>query len=189
MIRCSFLKAVGGCFVLSLFWLANMAEAEAEEPRSGALLQTLPKDGAWVEYNVNLKLNDQEFVPSWALRSVGQAFHGGKQCRIIEMEQSSDTLQFPKAIWRIVVPEDEFGDGKDPISKVVKVWIKQGDNVPETVDSIALHDPVFAMLLAGPKQNLKAEEAKEKVNWQQGDLECSVISGFNELELGTAKWR
>ena len=43
------------------------------------------------------------------------------------------------------------------------------------------------MLCRGPKQNLKAEEIKEKINWQMGDLECSVISGKNELELGTAK--
>lgn len=187
MDRRQFLQVSAGSLALSSC-LLTFVSAFADEPKSAALLQTLPKDGAWVEYNVNLKLNDQEFVPSWTLRSVGQAFHGGKQCRIIEMEQSSDVPQFPKTTWRVVVPEDEFGEGKDPISKAGKVWIKQADNEPAVVESIALRDPVFAMLLAGPKQNLKPEDSKEKINWQQGDLECAVISGHNELELGTAKF-
>ncbi|TXT35563.1 MAG: hypothetical protein FD138_1299 [Planctomycetota bacterium] len=187
MNRRSLILSLGSAMALASC-LVSFKSAVADEPKAGALLQSLPKDGAWVEYNVNLKLNDQEFVPSWTLRSVGQAFHGGKQCRIIEMEQSSDVPQFPKTTWRVVVPEDEFGDGKDPISKAGKVWIKQAENEPAAVESIALRDPIFAMLLAGPKQNLKSEEATEKINWQQGDLECAVLSGHNELELGTAKF-
>lgn len=162
--------------------------AIADEPKSGALIQTLPADGVWVTFNVNGKVDGKEHLPTWTLRSVGHAFHGGKQCRFIEMEQASDNSQLPNMTWRLLVPEDEFGEGKDPISKAVKVWIKQGDNEPEVVESFALRDPVFAMSLAGPKQNVKLEDAKEKLNWQQGDLECSVISGRNDVELGFAKF-
>jgi hypothetical protein len=187
MDRRSFLQASAGSLALGL-WLFGFDAAFADEPKSAALIQTLPKDGTWTEFNVNLKLNGQEFVPNWTLRSVGQTFHGGKQCRFLEMEQSSDVPQFPKTTWRVLVPEDEFGEGKDPISKAVKVWIKQGDNEPEALESIALRDPVFAMLLAGPKQNVKTEDAKEKINWQQGDLECAVISGHHEIELGASKF-
>ncbi len=162
--------------------------AVAEEPKSGALIQMLPKDGTWTEFNVNVKLNGQEIVPSWKLRSVGQAFHGGKQCRFIEMEQTCDHPQLQNATWRMLVPEEEFGDGKDPISKMVKCWVKFDSGEPEVVESIPLKDPAFGMLLAGPKQNLKTEEAKEKVSWQQGDLECSVVSGHNAIEFGNTKF-
>ncbi|MBM3969445.1 MAG: hypothetical protein FJ302_06235 [Planctomycetes bacterium] len=187
MDRSSLRKSALCLCVLSSCWLNEVTAAD--EPKSAALIQTLPKDGSWSELNVNLKVNDQEFVLNWALRSLGQAFHGGKQCRFLEMEQTSDVPQFPKTIWRVLVPEEEFGEGKDPIAKAVKIWIKQGENEPQTVESITLRDPVFAMLLAGPKQNLKTEDAKEKVNWQQGDLECSVFSGLHEIEFGATKVR
>ena len=187
MDRRQFLKAIASCVVLSsLMSVAN--GIAADEPKSAALIQTLPTDGAWVDFNANVKINGQEIVPSWTVRSVGQAFHGGKQCRFLEMDQSSETEQLPKTMWRVLVPEDEFGEGKDPLSKAVKRWVKIGTNEPEAVDSIELKDPIFAMLLAGPKQNLKNEEAKEKINWQQGDLECSVVSGHNEIELGNTKF-
>ena len=186
MDRRHFLKAIASSVVLSsLMSVAN--GVVADEPKSAALIQTLPPDGVWAEFNVNVKLNGQEIVPTWKARSVGQAFQGGKPCRFIEMEQTCDHPQMPNMTWRLLVPEDEFGEGKDPLSKAVKRWVQMETNEPEAVESIELKDPIFAMLLAGPKQNLKAEEAKEKVNWQQGDLECSVISGRNEIELGSAK--
>lgn len=185
MDRRGFLSVSIASFALSSL-VAVFNVAIAEEPKSAALIQTLPPDGVWAEFNVNVKLNGQEIVPKWTGRSVGQAFHGGKQCRFIEMEQECDHPQMPSMTWRLLIPEEEFGEGKDPLSKAVKRWVKIGSNDPEAVDSIELKDPIFAMLLAGPKQNLKAEAAKEKINWQQGDLECSVISGHNEIELGGA---
>ncbi len=187
MNRRSFLNAVVRSLVLGS-WLLAFDTAIADEPKSGALIQTLPKDGTWAEFNVNLKLNGQEAVPKWSLRSVGQAFHGGKQCRFLEMEQTCDHPQLANVTWRLLIPEDEFGEGKDPLSKMVKCWVKYEPNEPELLESMQLKDPVFAMLLAGPKQNLKNEEAKEKVSWQQGDLECSVVSGHNEIELGNTKF-
>ena len=180
-----FLHAVVGSLVLSS---RLPTFAFAEEPKSAALFQTLPKDGTWAEFNVNVKLNGQEIVPKWSARSVGQAFHGGKPCRFIEMEQTCDHPRLANMTWRLLVPEDEFGEGKDPLSKAVKRWVKIGENDPEAVDSIELKAPDFAMLLAGPKQNLKTEEATDKVRWQQGDLECSVVSGHNEIELGNTKF-
>ena len=186
MDRRQFLQTSAGSVALSSC-LPVFNIALGGEPKSAALIQTLPPDGAWVSFNVNVKLNGQEIVPTWTGRSVGQAFHGGKQCRFIEMEQACDHPQMPNATWRLLVPEDEFGEGKDPLSKAVKRWVKIGTSDPEAVESIETKDPVLAMLLAGPKQNLKTEDTKEKVNWQQGDLECSVISGRNEVELGGAK--
>ena len=183
MDRRQFLKAIASCVVLSsLMSVAN--GIAADEPKSAALIQTLPTDGAWVDFNANVKINGQEIVPSWTVRSVGQAFHGGKQCRFLEMDQSSETEQLPKTMWRVLVPEDEFGEGKDPLSKAVKRWVKIGTNEPEAVDSIELKDPIFAMLLAGPKQNLKNEEAKEKINRAIGDLaETYLVGTFEEAVL------
>ena len=187
MDRRQILKAAAFCFALCSFQ-PDFETAVADEPKSAALFQTLPPDGVWAEFNVNVTLNGKEIVPIWKARSVGQAFHGGKQCRFIEMEQTCDHPQMPNMTWRLLVPEDEFGEGKDPLSKAVKCWAKTEKDEPEVVESIVLKDPIFAMLLAGPKQNLKTEAAQEKVSWQQGDLECSVVSGHNEIEFGSTKF-
>ena len=74
----------------------------ADEPKSAALIQTLPADGIWATFNVLIKVNGRETLPTWSIRSVGQAFHGGKQCRLIELEQSSESPEFPNTIWRLV---------------------------------------------------------------------------------------
>ncbi len=143
MDRRQFLQASAGSLLLSSC-LPTFASAFADDPKSAALIQTLPKDGAWAEFNVNMKVNGQEIVPKWSARSVGQAFHGGKQCRFIEMEQVSDNPVLPNMTWRFLVPEEEFGEGKDPVSKAVKLWVKMGTNDPEAVDTIEIKDPIFA---------------------------------------------
>lgn len=191
MVR-SFLPAVLCGLVLSSFVLL-VEPAVADEPKSGALLQTLPADGVWATFDVNVKLNGQEFVLAVTARSVGQAFQFGKQCRILELEQTNDNPpsdsipQLGNLTWRLVVPEDAFGEGKDPLSKAGKIWLKIDKQDPEVVESVELKDPFYATLLQGPKSRLKAEEAKEKITWQRGDLECSVISGENGSEFGIVK--
>ena len=188
MDRRQFLQAIAGSIVLN-----SLLPAIADEPKSAALMQTLPADGAWVTFNVNVKVNVQEFVMTGTARSVGQAFHGGQQCRFIEYEQTVDTPpavnipQLGNLTWRLLVPEEEFGEGKDPLSKAGKKWLKIDTMESEVVESIELKDPIFAILFQGPRKNLKIEDAIEKVSWQQGELECAVVSGQNELEFGVAK--
>ncbi len=158
-----------------------------DEPKSAALIQTLPADGTWATFNVLIKANGREILPTWSIRSVGQAFHGGKQCRLIELEQSSDSPEFPNTTWRLVVPEDQFGNEKHPLGKPAKVWRQMNKLDPEVIENMEVADVLFVTLLKGPIQNVKTEEAKEKVNWQQGDLECAVVSGSSLIELGNAK--
>ncbi len=82
------------------------------------------------------------------------------------------------------MPEAAFGEGKDPLSKAVKTWLKVEEMEPEVVEALEIRDPYFALLMHGPQANLKVEEAKEKINWQRGQLECKVISGQNGLQVG-----
>ena len=162
----------------------------ADEPKSGALMQTLPADGAWVAYSVNVKVNEQESLMTITGRSVGQAFYDGKQGRFVEYEQTVGTAsdinipQLGNLTWRLLVPEESFGDGKDPISKATHKWVQYGTQEPEVVESLQLRDPIFATLFQGPQKNLKFEAAEEKIVWQQGELKCRVISGENEKSLG-----
>lgn len=72
------MRAIAHAIALGSMLLVVNA-AIADEPKLGALIQTLPKDGSWIEFNVNVKVNGQEYVPAWSVRSVGQAFHSGKR--------------------------------------------------------------------------------------------------------------
>jgi hypothetical protein len=179
--------------LVGMLALWTLHPAVADEPKSAALMQTLPPDGAWVTFNVTVKVNEQEFVMTATARSVGQTQYDGKNCRFIEYEQTVDVPpainvpQLGNLAWRLLVPEEEFGEGKDPLSKAVKTWVKMGDQDPEAVENVQSKDPFFAILFQGPKKNLKSEEAKEKVVWQRGELECSAISGQNDLEVGVLK--
>ena len=162
----------------------------SDEPKSGALMQTLPADGVWVTYSVNVKVNEQESLMTITGRSVGQAVYDGKQGRFIEYEQTVGTPsdinipQLGNLTWRLLVPEESFGEGKDPLSKATHKWVQYGTQEPEVVDSIQLKDPIFLTLFQGPQKDLKFEAARETIVWQQGELKCRVISGENEKSLG-----
>lgn len=185
--------AIAGCLAFCAWLPAVADESQSADAKPAGLLQTLPADGAWVSYDVTVTVNEQDFTMTATARSVGQALHDGQQCRFIEYEQS---VEAPPAIsvpqlgnltWRLLVPEEEFGEGRDPLGKAVKTWIKIDDRDPEAVESIELKDPIYKILFQGPRKNLRNEDAKEKINWQRGQLECAVVTGHNDLELGIAK--
>ena len=159
----------------------------ADEPKSAALIQTLPADGAWVTFNVNIVVNGTEVVPTWLVRSVGKADHEGKPCRFIELEQKCPTPPLGNVTWRLLVPESEFGSGKHPFGKALKIWIQREADQPQAVDSIAQEDPIFAALIVGPTSDVMVLKEKEKVAWQRGNLECEVVTGNQESDFLGAK--
>lgn len=173
--------------ITQLLMCAALLLGFAEEPKTGALFQTLPEDGVWAKYEVNLKINNQESRPIWHARSVGKAFHDGKECRFIELEQVGDGSSVPNLIWRFLIPESEFGNDKNPLSKAVKIWYKEGDDEPELVAILAEKNPLIASFFGGPEVDRKRESDKYKLTWQRGDLACEVISGRSDATLGTAK--
>ena len=161
----------------------GMLSLLAAEPIGGSSLQQLPPDGTWAKSQVSITLAGQEVSATWTARSVGQTTHNGQPCRWIELQQESDSSGFPKMTWRCLVPEAEFGAGKHPLGKSVKVWQKIEGQDAQAVDSIEAKDYLFGALLKGPEQNLRAEDAPEIVKWQKGDMECQVIAGDSEGKL------
>ncbi len=176
--------------LVSLSLMLGFADPEAA---AGGLFQTLPEDGVWVKFDVALKVDAQEVPLVWQARSVGKGFHDGKECRYIELEQHSpDALlastAFPRVIWRLMVPESEFGADKHPLGKAVKVWRKEGEQDAVPHDSLLAADSLFAGFVAGPQSDIKRGETKEKHAWQRGELECEVVTGRGSAMLNTAKF-
>lgn len=162
------------------------------DPQTGALFQTLPEDGVWAKYDVAVKIDSQEIPLQWQARMVGKAFHNGKACRILELEQTTADpaafVQFPTVIWRLVIPEAEFGADKNPLSKAVKVWRKKGDQEAGSHESMKDADSLFAGFANGPMSDIKRAADKSTHSWQRGDLKCEVITGTGEAMLNTAKF-
>jgi hypothetical protein len=165
----------------------------AEEIKSAPLIHTLPADGAWSAFQVAIDVEGRTVPATWTIRSVGRVMHQDKPCRCLEMELKCDdgpqqiiVYNLENTTWRLIIPEDEFGEGKDPVAHVVKSWQQIGKSDPVLQPSIANADPMFAAILKGPAGKLKVEDAKEKIQWQQGTLECRVLSGSQEIEFAGA---
>lgn len=165
--------------------LMGMLSLLAADPIGGSSLQQLAPDGTWAKYQVSIKLAGQEIGATWTARSVGQTTNNGQPCRWIELQQESDRAEFAKMTWRCLVPESEFGEGKHPLGKAVKVWQKIDGQDAVSADSIETLDALFGALIKGPEKNLKAEDAPEIVKWQMGNLECQVIAGDSEAKLNS----
>ena len=159
----------------------------ADEPQTGALLQTLPEDGVWSKFEVMVKIDNRELQTTWVASSVGKAFHDGKECRFVELEQMESGPEFAHTIWRLLVAESEFGADKHPLSKAVKIWHKTKDAEAKLITELKEVDPVFASFVSGPETDRKREAEKSKLVWQRGELECEVITGLSEARIGTAK--
>ena len=165
-----------------------------DEPKTGALLQALPPDGAWVTFQVVATGEGKNVPLTWTFRSVGTSFHEGDVCRNLELEQACDNgvqqifgYALEPKIWRIIVPESAFGEGKDPFAKVVKIWVQQAGNSPKSITSLEVQDPILAAIVYGPSAKLKAETQSEKIEWQRGELSCQVTSGTREIDFLGAK--
>ena len=163
---------------------------DANALKTAPLLTTLPDDGAWVTFQVTAGPQGNEASLTWTLCSVGTAVYEGKKCRFLELEQTCDNgpqqiyfYQLRPFVWRVLIPEEAFGEGKDPLSQTVMSWLKMGDDSPVAVLPGEGPDPILSAIVRGPAANFTTESEREKVSWQQGQLSCSVQSGQGELEF------
>jgi hypothetical protein len=159
--------------ILCAVW-TNIANADA-------LVQDLPPDGSWITYHVTMKVGAQEVQPIWTVRSVGTKIVDNEPCRWIEM-QSLDQDQ--STVFKLQIPEKEFGKGKNPFGNAKKVWFK-GPNATDAKEfnSLAEIDLPLSIILQGPTTDVKKRDQKEPVKWQSGQFDSDVFEGLNSTEL------
>lgn len=172
-----------------LMLLLAVGLADTGEIKTAALLQTLPDDGAWTTYQIDVTGDEQNLSLTWTVRSVGTVMHDGKVCRYLELEQKCDgqkqIFSYPltNMTLRAVIPESEFGEGKDPLAHAVRIWRQKEQDNAIGITSIHLQDPVLAAILCGPVSELKLESDSERIHWQRGELSCRVIAGQREMDF------
>jgi hypothetical protein len=161
-------------FGIMLFLSYGAAHADA-------LVQALPADGSWVQYHVNIKDDNVERPCTWNIKSVGKKMVEDVPCRWIELHGKADDLN---VVFKLLIPEKEFGKGKNPLANAKKVWFKRGEEVPpKEISGIAEVDPIFAMILEGPTAEIKKRDKNEPIKWQSGEFDSEVYDGQNRQEF------
>lgn len=153
--------------------------------RAESLIQLLPADGEWVRLQVNLTENGRSNSNTWFLKSVGKKEVAGVACRWIEMQLMKDEQNL--ILIKCLIPESEFGKGKHPLNHAKQVFLKQGDRELAEFPSLAVASPLVALVLQGPGTDAKRLDQKEAVEMQAGKIECDVISGKSEGDIGFVK--
>jgi len=149
-------------------------------------LQTLPEDGEWVQFQVNLNVGGQATTPVWTVKSVGKKELADVAYRWIELE--SKEADRSVVIFKCLVAESEFGKDKNPLAHALQVFVKYADQEQREVETLAAADPALALILSGPAEAKKLD-TKEGVELQNGRIECDVVTGVAKSELGTAKFQ
>jgi hypothetical protein len=159
--------------------------AASSSVRAEPLLQLLPEDGAWVAFTGNVDENGQKQSVTWTVKAVGKKDVAGVACRWIEMAVTQEEKCL--ILLKCLVPESEFGKGKHPLGAAKQVFVKRGDEQPMDVGSLLAVDPSYALFLQGPGPDAKKLDTKEAIETQSGKLECDVITGTNQIDVGGLK--
>lgn len=144
---------------------------------AGGPVQSLPKDGCWVTFFLEIELSgpdgiNGEHTGSWTIRSVGTKTVDGERCRWIEIEehinQADDGKPFTRWL-KYLVREKDLKPGGDLLKNLVEYWRKdtqetrtatKSEERPAMMPMFFRGTPKKATLVANPKHVL----------WQQGEF-------------------
>ena len=159
----------------------------------GGFLQTLPKDGTWVEYNVEMKAEAgpmQEMSGTMKLKSVGTVTENGEKYRWFEIVFKGESNGMKQdTIIKALIREKELKAGAKAKSdiKILRGWQQAtvGDKKmdPKELSEIELSGKGPVSFFFGPnlKKVEKVKKAKEIV-YQKGKLKLSEAT-TGELDL------
>jgi len=152
----------------------------AASPRfasAGGPVQSLPKDGCWVKFFLEVEVSDPDGVNSkhtgsWTISSVGMKTVNGEKCRWIEIEEHIDKNDDGKPFtrwYKCLVREKDVKPGGDLLGHLVEYWHKEGlrNKAVKKTDSSSLMLPMF--LRGTPKTGRPVAKAK-RVVWQKGEF-------------------
>lgn len=111
--------------------LTNFAAAD-EPPLDRGPISELPADGAWAEYELELRRTQNGRTETHTLRqrlaSVGRTEIEGQPARWIEL-----TLRMgegPPIKTKVLIPERAFSGDNSPLARASVVWSQRGDDEP-----------------------------------------------------------
>jgi hypothetical protein len=177
----------------------------ANEPEESRV--TLPSDGAWVRYKVQLQdeeegvVSHDEFVTTISL--VGTASDKEQRCRWVEMKSVAfDSKGAPSRthLTKLLIPETEMLKSNNPLKQAVRGWVRVADEQPSLMVPISWDPGLFVgeslSWLPGVRAGLREVDKPRDVEYQRGKLNrADAVSGTREWtktetpELGNSHWK
>ncbi|MDA1013932.1 MAG: hypothetical protein O3A00_05695 [Planctomycetota bacterium] len=158
------------------------------------LAYQLPADGAWLKYEIKMKIPraPEEFRDARGtlkMSSVGKETVDGKACRWIEFAMNMKVGEREQEIVaKVLVPEADMKTGGKPFENKVRGWIRKRAN--QDAEALGDRDPgPLPAFLAGPLQGEKKLDATEITNAKLGKLQAEGVQGLIEYKERDRKYR
>lgn len=160
------------------------------------LLYQLPKDGAWVRFDIDSKGTENDgsevaLVGALTMSSVGTTEVDGVQCRWIEIAVEGRRNGEPLAgIYKLLIPEQYLAKGKAPLKHVLNLWQKHlnvADGRPTQIEDLrgrgARYLRPLRQFLHGPFETAKKLD-KVSIDGKLGKLACEGVVASERSEKG-----
>lgn len=157
----------------------------------GGFLQKLPKDGTWVEYNIEMKTDGpqmQDMTGTMKLKSVGSATENGEKYRWFEIEFKGESNGMKQnAVIKALIREKELKAGAKDGIKILRGWQQTTDGgkkmdpkeLSET--ELSANGPIGFFFGTKLTKTKKVKQAKE-IQYQKGKLKLTEAT-TGELNL------
>ena len=155
---------------------------------AGGLVQSLPKDGSWVRFYMELKIAEPQKIEisgTYTIRSVGRTTVNGKPCRWIELHiEQTQNGKATRTITKVLIAERDFRPKSKRRLKIIRGWIKKNENDPHKLPESDYDQ--FAFLLSTPLKDRKAHHEVNVIDYQKGQLTIkSGVIGKYVMKVGT----
>ena len=144
---------------------------------AGGPVQSLPKDGCWVKFFLEIELSGPDGVNgehsgTWTIRSVGTKTVKGEKCRWIEIEeyieQADDGKPFTR--WfKYLVREKDLKPGGELLKNLLEYWHKDTQQTRDATRS-ENRPAMMPMFFRDTPKTAKAIKKPKLVLWQQGEF-------------------
>jgi len=144
---------------------------------AGGPVQSLPKDGCWVKFFLEIELSgpdgvNGEHTGSWTISSVGTQTVNGEKCRWIEIEEHIDQADDGKPFtgwFKYLVREEDLKPGRDPLKDLIEYWHKDTSQTRIATRSYN-RPPMMPMFFRGTPKTATAVAKPKRGLWQQGEF-------------------
>jgi hypothetical protein len=154
------------------------------------LIQTLPKDGAKVVYEMKANKSDanssRDFTGTISIASVGTETVDNEKCRWIEI---AFTMKFDgksrKVISKMLITESDLGKGKIPLANIKRAWLKMRDKTEKLEDVFGRKGGPLPAFLPGPLKDVKKSTNIQIETTAIGRLRYRVLTGKTSYVQGS----
>jgi len=157
----------------------------------GGLLQSLPKDGTWTKYYMEMKAESprmMEMSGEFTIKSVGKVTEDGKSCRWIEIEMQGEEAGKKKHhVIKFLISEESFKPGSKKAPEILRGWKREdADSEVKEIDEMEKNpNGMMAIFFGGNRKDVKKLKDAKAIDYQKGKLKITDgTAGKLSLDLG-----